>query len=179
MTEAKTQAAVNNVNVGKLRAFRAAVEKDPAEAKKQKVVEGTWLFEEGEPQFEATLAYQKGESKVSVELPPFAGGWGTSPDPLQFCLLGLGGCFATTFMAVATAEGVEPTGFKVRVEADLDLRKQLGIGVAPILQQVRFIVQCDGLPKGEVARLVELAEARCPGTDSLGRVVEYKIDIAP
>ena len=85
---------MNNVNVGEMERFITAIRKDPAQAKKEKRVTGSWAFEQGAPQFISTLDYAEGKAVLSAELPPFAGGWGTSPDPVQYCLYGVAACFA-------------------------------------------------------------------------------------
>ena len=73
---------MNNVNVKEMERFVATIGEDLGQAKKEKRVSGTWEFEQGTPQFAATLQYPQGEVVLNAELPPFAGGWGTSPDPL-------------------------------------------------------------------------------------------------
>ena len=98
---------MNNVNVQETEIFIATIQEDPAQAKKHKQVTGSWVFEQGKPQFASTLEYAKGSVVLSTELPPFSGGWGTSPDPVQVCLYGLAACFAATFAATAASEGVQ------------------------------------------------------------------------
>ena len=74
---------MNNVNIQETERFVSTIEKDPAQARKQKRVTGSWAFEQGGPQFASTLEYAQGKVVLNAELPPFAGGWGTSPDPVQ------------------------------------------------------------------------------------------------
>jgi len=65
---------MNNINVREMERFVATIEKDPAQAKKAKCVTGSWVFEEGKPQFVSTVKYPKGQVVLETELPPFAGG---------------------------------------------------------------------------------------------------------
>ena len=169
----------NNVNQDELAKFVDAVKKNPADAKKEKMVEVSWNFQEGTPQASSDLAYAKGSRHVESELPAFAGGWGTAPDPIQYCLFGLASCFAVTLAATATAEGIPLTELKVKAQNRLDLHKQLGLSTDPIIHDVRFTVVAKS-PKGPnaIKRLVKLAEERCPGTECLTRSIPFRIDVA-
>ena len=80
---------INNVNVETMGAFAEQVKADPSQAKKQKRVVGSWSFEEGRPQFVATMAHAAGEHTVEADFAPFMGGGKLAPDPIQYCLHGL------------------------------------------------------------------------------------------
>lgn len=68
---------MNNVNVQKMEQFVTTIQEDPAQAQKEKRVTGSWVFDQGKPQFVSTIEYAKGNVVLNAELPPFAGGWGT------------------------------------------------------------------------------------------------------
>lgn len=103
----------SNINVQAGHGFVEQVRKDPSAARKRKRVEGSWNFAERQPQFRATLEFPGGKVGVDCELPPFAGGWGTSPDPIQYYLFGMAACYATAFAGVAVQEGVRLTALRV------------------------------------------------------------------
>ncbi|HID05438.1 MAG TPA: OsmC family peroxiredoxin [Aigarchaeota archaeon] len=168
---------MNNVDVDKLRKFVEDVKKDPAQALKKKSVEGSWVFEEGKPQFVAKLEYPNGGVTLSCELPPFAGGWGTSPDPIQYCLYGLAACFAATLMATATGEGIELRKLEVRAENEIDLHKNLGLSKDPIIKKVRLVVRADGPSEAEMQRLIKLAEERCPGVECVTSSIPFETSL--
>lgn len=163
-----------NIDVQTARAFREQVLKDPSAARKEKAVEGAWSFRERTPQFTAEVEYAKGRANLACEMPAFAGGWGTSPDPIQYCLYGMAACYATTFAMAAAQEGVALTSLRVRAENQLDLRKQMGLTRDPIVQRVKFTVRAQGAPPEVLARLKELADERCPAVECLQRAVPYE-----
>lgn len=169
---------MNNVNAAEMQTFAAALAKDASLGKKNKRVTGNWSFVEGSPQFGAVLEYPKGKTTVNVELPPFAGGWGSSPDPIQVCLSGLAACFAVTYAAVATAEGVALTKLQVTAENWMDLRKQMGLSTENIIERVKFTVHAEGAPRETLQRLVKLAEQRCPGTECVTRAIPLETTLA-
>jgi uncharacterized OsmC-like protein len=168
---------MNNVNLAEMQKFVETLRNDPAQGKRNKRVTGTWSLAEGTPQFSARLEYPKGSATVNVELPPFAGGWGTSPDPIQVCLSGLAACFAVTYAAVATAEGVTLTKLQVTAENWMDLRKQMGVSKDNIIERVKFTVEAAGAPRETLERLVKLAEERCPGTECVTRAIPLSTEL--
>jgi hypothetical protein len=76
---------INNVNVEAMGAFAEQVRADPNLGKKQKRVEGSWNFEQGRPQFFATMAHAKGEHTVEADFAPFMLG----PTPNDSRMLGV------------------------------------------------------------------------------------------
>ena len=168
---------MNNINAQEMEKFLAAVQADPAQAKKEKSVGGAWVFEEGKPQFASTLGYAEGQIVLNAELPVFAGGWGTSPDPIQYCLYGMAACFAVTFVSTATKEGVQLTKLEVTAENRMDLRKQMGIGDENIIETVKFTVHAEGGSPEQLAKVAALAEERCPGTECLTRVIPFEVEL--
>jgi uncharacterized OsmC-like protein len=169
---------MNNVNLAEMQKFVAAIQKDPTLAKKNKRVTGSWSFSDGTPQFSAPLEFPKGKATVNVELPPFAGGWGTSPDPIQVCLSGLAACFAVTFAAVATSEGVNLTKLQVTAENWMDLRKQMGVSQDDIIEKVKFTVVAAGADRAVLLRILKRAEAQCPGTECVTRAIPLSTELA-
>ena len=166
---------MNNVNVQKMEKFVQEIQEDPSQAKKHKQVSGSWIFTEGEPQFVAELPFQGGNLTINVELPPFAGGWGTSPDPIQYCLGGLAACFAVTFAATASGEGMRLSNLNVKAENWMNLQKQMGVGNANIIEKVRFTVSAGGVSDQDLDRLVMLTKERCPGVECITQSVPLEV----
>src|SRR3990170_1167579 len=134
---------LNNVNLKEMEKFVEAVRKDSKQAIREKSVTGEWVFRDGQPQFVAEIQYPKGKVSLACELPAFAGGWGGSPDPIQYCLYGLAACFASTLVATATNEKIELRSLRVTAENRVDLRKQLGLSNDPIIQSVKLRVSVE------------------------------------
>jgi uncharacterized OsmC-like protein len=168
---------MNNVNVAEAQKFVQQLKADPSLGKKNKKVTGSWDLTQGKPQFSVPLEFPKGKATINVELPAFAGGWGTSPDPIQVCLSGLAACFAVTFAAAATMEGVTLTRLKVTAENWMDLRKQMGLSKDNIIEKVKFTVEAAGADKATLQRIVKLAEERCPGTECVTRQIPLSVEL--
>lgn len=168
---------MNNVNATAIEKFVTTIQQDPAQARKQKRVTGSWVFEEGKPQFVSTLEYAQGKVTLNTELPPFSGGWGTSPDPIQYCLYGLAACFAVTYAAAATTEGVQLTKLEVTAENWMDLRKQVGVSDDNIIDRVKFTVHAEGASREKLEKIASLAEERCPGIECVTRSIPLEIEL--
>ncbi len=168
---------MNNVNLPEIQKFTATIRKDPTQAKKNKSITGSWIMEEGKPQFASTLEYSKGRVMLNVELPPFAGGWGTSPDPIQYCLYGLAACFAVTFAAAAASEGIRLTNLEVTAENWMDLSKQMGVSSENIIDRVKFTVNADGASRDKLEKIMALAKERCPGVECLTRMIPLQLEL--
>jgi len=168
---------MNNVNMKEMENFVELISKDPSQAKKNKKITGKWVFDEGKPQFASTIEFNKGKVMLNCELPPFAGGYGTSPDPIQYCLYGLAACFAVTFAASAAKEGINLSKLEVTAENWMDLRKQMGVSKDNIIQKVKFTVHAEGASKDALMKILKLAEERCPGTECVTRSIPLEVEM--
>jgi uncharacterized OsmC-like protein len=169
---------MNNVNAAEAQKFITQLKADPSLGKKNKKVTGAWDLTEGKPQFTVPLEFPKGRASIHVELPAFAGGWGTSPDPIQVCLSGLAACFAVTYAAAATMEGVKLTKLEVTAENWMDLRKQMGLSKDNIIERVKFTVVAEGADRATLQKLLKLAEERCPGSECVTRSIPLATELA-
>jgi uncharacterized OsmC-like protein len=155
---------LNNINTEAAGKFMEEAKNDPLVAKKSKRVEGEWVFEEGQPQFKATLAFNEGERVLESDFAPFMGGMGLAPDPIQYCLYGLAACYAATFVSIAAMEGIALQGVKIAVENKVDLTRALGLSSNPIVEgvEVTLTVKAD-VPRERLESIEALARDRCPG----------------
>lgn len=153
----------NNVNLEALQKTVEQCQKEPAMGKKTQRVEGHWNFQEGRPQFTATLPSEGGRLTLEADQPTGQGGSGLMPGPVLYCLYGLASCFAATFASVSAAEGVDLEDLRIAVESDVNFSKVFGLSEEPIIEKVRvnLLVRSEA-PEAEIKRLEELAAQRCP-----------------
>src|SRR3989339_76361 len=155
---------INNVNLEKAGAFVEEVKQDKSKALKVKKVEGIGNFEDGKTQFTATLNHPQGSTVIEADGPPFLGGSGIKPDPVQYCLFGLAACFAQTFASIAAEKGIKLNGLKVSVENKVNLSKALGLSDEPIVEKAKLSVEVlSKADKNKLKEIEELAKQRCPG----------------
>jgi len=155
---------LNNINTDAAAKFMEEAKTDPQIAKKRKRVEGEWVFEEGSPQFKATLAFKEGELVVDSDFAPFMGGRGLAPDPIQYCLYGRAACYAGTFVSLATMEGIALRGLKIAVENKVDLTRTFGLSSNPIVENVEVTLTVSSdVPQEKLEQVEALARDRCPG----------------
>ena len=169
---------INNVDMEKASAFVEEVKADKSKAIKTKKVEGSWNFEEGKPQFTSTLEHPNGVTVIEADGPPFMGGSGIKPDPVQYCLFGLAACFAQTFASIAAEKGIELDKLKVAAENKVNLSKALGLGNEAIVEKVKLSVEVlSGVDKSKLKEIEELAKQRCPGVYCLTNPVKLDIEM--
>jgi len=169
---------LNNINLDKATAFVEEVKEDKSKAIKIKKVEGAWNFIEGKPQFASTLEHASETTVIEADSPPFMGGSGIKPDPVQYCLFGLVACFAQTFASIAAEKDIKLDKLKVSAENKVNLSRALGLGNEPIVERVKLSV--DVLSEADESRLKEieeLAKERCPGVYCLTNPIKLDIEV--
>lgn len=170
--------SLNNFNLEAMAKFLEEVRENPEAAKRSKKVEGQWIFDEGRPQFEAKLGFKEGEQVLEADFAPSMGGGGRKPDPIQYCLFGVASCFAGTFMAIASMEGVPIQKLKIAVENKVDSSRTLGLSDNPIIEEVEatFTIKSTA-PKEKIEEIEKLAQERCPGVYCLTNPIKLKTKI--
>ena len=163
---------LNNIDLEKSSRFIEEVKTDKSKAIKIKRVEGVWNLSGA--QFKSSLEHATGKTVVEADGPPFMGGSGSKPDPVQYCLFGLAACFAQTFASVAAEKGVELEQLKVSVENQVNLSKSLGLGDEPIAEKVKLHVAALG--NGNLKEVERLAKERCPGVYCLINPIKLEIE---
>ncbi len=165
---------INNVNLDSVQAFADAIKADPSKARKTQVIEGEWLFEEG-AQFRSNIAFEGGETTVLADNPTFMGGGGSLPGPLHYCFYGLASCYTGVFATMASMLGIELKKLSVRVEADVNFEKVIGISDAPIMEEIRVKLSVvTDAPQEKIKEAERLAQERCPAVYTLGNIIPLK-----
>ncbi|MBS3101105.1 OsmC family protein [Candidatus Woesearchaeota archaeon] len=168
---------INNVDTEKAGAFVEEVKKDKSKALKVKRVGGNWNLENGKAQFTAILEHSKGSTIAEADGPPFMGGSGIKPDPVQYCLFGLAACFAQTFASIAAEKGIKLKHLKVAVENKVNLSKALGLSDEPIVKNVKLQVDASSESEENLDEVRKLAEERCPGVYCLTNPIKLNIEL--
>ena len=166
---------LNNVNLEKATAFAEEVKKDKNKALKVKRIEGNWNLEDGKVQFAAALEHPQGSTVIEADGPPFMGGSGVKPDPVQYCLFGLAACYAQTFASIAAEKGIKLKQLKVAAENKVNLSRALGLSDEPIVEKVILEVKAFGEKKEDLSEVKKLAEQRCPGVYCLTNAIKLEI----
>ncbi len=168
---------INNVDLDKAGEFVKEVGQDRAKALKTKRIEGTWNFEEGKAQFRAEISHAQGSTTVEADAPPFLGGSGMRPDPVQYCLYGLAACFAQTFASIAAEKGVKLNRLTVAAENKVNLAKSLGLGDDPIAEKAKITVSARADDMSRMEEIGKEARERCPGVYCLTNPIKLEIEI--
>jgi len=168
---------INNIDLEKSSAFIEEVKKDKSKALKAKKVDGTWNLKEGKVQFISTLEHAQGSTLIEADGPPFLGGSGKKPDPIQYCLFGLTACYAQTFASVAAEKGIKLKKLEVSAENKVNLSRALGLSNEPIVEKVILNVKASGEKGESLDEIKRLAEQRCPGVYCLTNPIKLEINL--
>ncbi len=156
-------ARFNNVDTQKVQEFEGKIKADPSAARKTQVIQGEWVLEEGDMQFQSKITYEGGETIFKVDNPTFMGGGGKQPGPMHYCFYGLASCYTGTFATMAAMLGIKLKKLTTRVEADVNFSRVFGVGSAPTMEEVRVILQVESdAPEEKIKEAEKLALARCP-----------------
>ena len=166
---------INKVDMEKAGAFAEEVKKDRSKALKVKRIEVNWNLEDGKVQFAATLEHPQGSTVVEADGPPFLGGSGIKPDPVQYCLFGLAACYAQSFASIAAERGIKLKQLKVATENKVNLSRALGLSNEPIVEKVILEVNASAEKGENLSEVKKLAEQRCPGVYCLTNAIKLEI----
>ncbi len=168
---------INNIDLEKSAAFVEEVKKDKGKALKVKKVQGIWNLKEGNVQFVSTLEHAQGSTLIEADGPPFLGGSGKKPDPVQYCLFGLAACYAQTFASISAERGIRLKKLEVSAENKVNLSRALGLSDEPIVEKVVLNVKAAGEKGENLDEIKRLAEQRCPGVYCLTNPIKLEINL--
>lgn len=169
---------LNNVNADRIEEEARAIEAGTAKAARVNRVEGDWNLDESEAQFQAIVKFDAGEAILHCDSPPFMGGEGRAPGPLQYCIYGFTSCFASTFATMAAAAGVSLRGLRVTGESEVDFSRVFGVADEPVVREVRISLDVDAdAPAEKLQELKDLALQRCPAIFCLTNPIPVKVEV--
>lgn len=171
---------INNVDLQKIQSTESQIKSDASVAKKTQVIEGEWNLEEGDAQFRANIKFEGGETIFEMDNPTFMGGSGSLPGPMHYCFYGLASCYTGTFATMAAMLGIKLKKLTTKVEADVNFSRVFGLGDAPVMEEVRVILQVKSdAPEEKIKEAEKLALERCPVVYTLRNPVKLtpKIEI--
>jgi uncharacterized OsmC-like protein len=105
---------------------------------------------------------------LTVDMSSKVGGGDSAPNPGVLARGALASCLAVGYASWAARLGVELRGIDVEVEADYDVRGELGLGGRPGYLEVRYraaLHPAAGVSEAEIDRVVALADSHSPLRD--------------
>ncbi len=166
--------SLNHVNLDSIQAFQEQAKKEHAKVKKTQIIEGEWILENGNCQFQAALKYEKGETVLKCDSPTFMGGEGTFPGPLHYCFYGLLSCYTGVFVTICSMMGIELKKVKSKVEGDLNFSKVFGLSDEPVVEEVRVKLFVESsAPEEKIKEAERLASERCPAVYTMTHIIKF------
>ncbi|MDP2469791.1 MAG: OsmC family protein [Candidatus Palauibacterales bacterium] len=102
----------------------------------------------------------EGPWRLITDMTPKYGGNSAGPTPGTLGRAALGSCMASAYVMWASRMGVPIHGLTVEVEADYDVRGELGVGpVSPAYSEVRCVVTVESdAPERDVCEVLRVAD---------------------
>lgn len=167
---------LHNVRVENISDTKDKAATDPSAGRLEVNLTGEWHADASRNQFSGPVKFPKGEVSFEADFPPFLGGEGRAPTPLAYCFYGAMCCYGATFATQAAMAGVEIRCLTITLSLAVDFRGALGLGDYVPLEPFVFDVRVDtDAPVEDVARVQELATARCPAIWAMNNQVPHKI----
>ncbi len=127
---------------------------------------------------EHAIRTRAGKFEVIIDEPKAAGGSDLGPNPLQYLLSSLGGCFIAMGRMVAGEMGLKIDHMRCRVEGDLnpDGLAEKDPKVRPGFQEIRLEIEVKTAePADKMQKWLEKVEKRCPVKDCLVSPTPVKV----
>ncbi len=165
------------VNLQAIEKFAAEVTNNPAAGTREKSVTGECNFGDG-PHFSTTVEFAKGKTTFSVDNPPFMGGEGGAPDPVNICLTGTASCFAGTMMAIIAQRGLKVQSLTVSAHNRINFHRALHLGDKPPVEEVWLKLEYTGdAAQSEMHSVMNEALETCPGAYCISRPIPLTAEI--
>lgn len=171
---------LNNVDLDKVSKTLESAKSDPTSLKKPVKLHGEWNLDPSKDyQFKTELSFEKGKQVIEIDSPSFLGGGGNRLGPMAYCAAGIASCFISTFVNIASENGVRLSRLSVTAECNINFAKTFGLADEPITEGINFQVDAhsDNADKQKLHEILKLAEERCPAVYSLSHVVKVEAHI--
>ncbi len=163
----------NNINLEAIQKTRDALLKGEFPEKREFIAEGEWIFSE-DGQFQGKLEYPSGALTVITDQPPPMGGHGKAPNPVQYCVFAMAACYATTFMTLATQQGITVRKLRVQAKVVANMRAILEVEEGPVNLGVELTVEVDSdAPQETLEALRAAADEKCPAAYTVRHPVPF------
>lgn len=170
---------INNIDLDKIQKTIENGKNDKQTLKKPVKLQGEWNFDEQKGyQFKTELAYEKGKQVIEIDSPSFLGGDGNRLGPMGYCVAGITSCFITTFVSVASSQGIKLNKLRVNAECNINFAKTFDVADEPITEGINFEIDVEGegdkntMDKQKLQQLITMAEERCPAIYSMSHVIK-------
>ncbi|MCS6955514.1 MAG: OsmC family protein [Candidatus Calescibacterium sp.] len=154
---------MKNVNLKRLKDFVAEGVSNPELLRKNVSVEVKWNMNDGESQMCSVVVYPLGKKELDIDQVDFLGGGGRSPNPIQYCLVGLASCFLSTFAIVCKELNLNVKSLSVIAKNRMNLSLPLGLDNEKVSEGVEFEIIVDSDDEKErFEQAKNIAISRCP-----------------
>ncbi len=169
---------MKNINKQELNKFIEQAKNDKTLLEKEVKVEVSWNLDEKLPQMEATLIYPNGKTTFNIDQIPSLGGKGLAPNPIQYCLMGLGSCFLSTFATVCSQLNLNIKSLKLNIKNKINLSIPLNLGDEPVTKGIEFEIEIEtDEENSKIEEAKTIAINSCPAVWCMKNPIPINVNI--
>ncbi|WP_287954653.1 OsmC family protein [Acidiplasma sp.] len=133
---------INNIDMEKLEQTSKKVHENGGHFGSEKHIKGEFHFE-GSPMFTAELSSEKAKFILGADEPGVLGGQGTHATPLNYLMMGVMSCFASTVAIQAAKRGVRLNKLNFTGHLYYDIGPVVEDSNFPIIKSIKIDVESD------------------------------------
>ncbi|HLH86531.1 MAG TPA: OsmC family protein [Thermoplasmataceae archaeon] len=136
----------------------------------EKHIEGEFHFE-GSPMFTAKLSSERATFIVGADEPGILGGRGIYATPLNYLMMGVLSCYASTVALQAGLKGVKIGKLNVKGHLYYDIGPMLSGIDSPLIKELKIEVEADR----DIREILEISRKRCPALSAIEKPIKTEV----
>ncbi len=161
---------VNNIDMDILEETTKKVSDKNGHFLTEKHIDGEFHFD-GSPMFTAQLTSERAKFVFGADEPGILGGRGVHATPLNYLMMGVMSCFASTVAIQAAKNGVELKKLKFKGHLYYDIGPVVSISDFPIIRSLKIDVEADR----DIKEILELSKKACPALYAIANPIPTEI----
>lgn len=161
---------MNNINMEILDETAKKITEQKGHFMAEKHINGEFHFD-GSPMFTAELMSEKAKFTFGADEPGVLGGRGIQATPLNYLMMGVMSCFASTVAIQAAKKGVELKELKFTGHLYYDIGPVVISSDFPIIKSLKIDVKADR----DIKEILELSRKACPALYAIEHPITSEI----
>ncbi|MCL4452990.1 MAG: OsmC family protein [Candidatus Thermoplasmatota archaeon] len=161
---------INNIDMERLNNTDEKIRKNGGHFTAEKHIAGEFHFD-GSPMFTADLKSEMATFTMGADEPGVLGGMGIQPTPLNYLMMGVMSCYASTVAIQAAKKGIKLLKLKFTGHLYYDIGPVVEESDFPIIKALNIDVEADK----DIGEVLKLSEKACPALYAIRNPIQTEI----
>ncbi len=161
---------INNIDMIELEKTKNKIKSNGGHFYVEKHIDGEFHME-GSPMFTAELGSEKAKFTLGADEPGILGGQGVHATPLNYLMMGVMSCFASTVAIQAAKKGMILKKLKFKGHLYYDIGPVVVESGFPIIKSLKIDVESDQ----DIKEVLELSKKACPALYAIVNPIHTEI----